>query len=36
VSLKYGEPVLRAYWIRDSAIAEVPVEIVEGAEGGET
>jgi hypothetical protein len=27
VSLKYGEPVLRAYWIRDSVIAEVPVEV---------
>jgi proteasome lid subunit RPN8/RPN11 len=27
VSLKYGEPVLRAYEIRDDAIAEVPVEV---------
>ncbi len=27
VSLKYGEPVLRAYWIRDSVITEVPVEV---------
>jgi proteasome lid subunit RPN8/RPN11 len=29
VSLKYGEPVLRAYWIRDSLVAEVPVEVSE-------
>jgi proteasome lid subunit RPN8/RPN11 len=27
VSLKYGEPVLRAYEIRDGAITEVPVEV---------
>jgi hypothetical protein len=27
VSLKYGEPVLRAYEIRDGAIAEIPVEV---------
>jgi proteasome lid subunit RPN8/RPN11 len=27
VSLKYGEPVLRAYRIRDGVIAEVPVEV---------
>jgi [CysO sulfur-carrier protein]-S-L-cysteine hydrolase len=27
VSLKHGEPVLRAYWIRDGAITEVPVEV---------
>ncbi|MEX1006438.1 MAG: M67 family metallopeptidase [Acidimicrobiia bacterium] len=27
VSLKDGEPVLRAYWIRDSVITEVPVEV---------
>ena len=27
VSLKYGEPVLRAYEIRDDAITEVPVEV---------
>ena len=27
VSLKYGEPVLRAYWLRDGAITEVPVEV---------
>ena len=27
VSLKYGEPVLRAYEIRDAAITEVPVEV---------
>jgi proteasome lid subunit RPN8/RPN11 len=27
VSLKYGEPVLRAYEIRDNMIAEVPVEV---------
>jgi [CysO sulfur-carrier protein]-S-L-cysteine hydrolase len=32
VSLKYGEPVLRAYWIRDSVIAEVPVEVGEASE----
>jgi proteasome lid subunit RPN8/RPN11 len=29
VSLKYGEPVLRAYWIRDSVVTEVPVEVGE-------
>ena len=27
VSLKYGEPVLRAYEIRDGEIEEVPVEV---------
>jgi proteasome lid subunit RPN8/RPN11 len=27
VSLKYGEPVMRAYEIRDGAITEVPVEV---------
>jgi proteasome lid subunit RPN8/RPN11 len=27
VSLKYGEPVLRAYWIRDLTITEVATEI---------
>jgi proteasome lid subunit RPN8/RPN11 len=27
VSLKYGEPVLRAYWLRDGTIEEVPVEV---------
>jgi proteasome lid subunit RPN8/RPN11 len=27
VSLKYGEPVLRAYWLRDGSIEEVPVEV---------
>jgi proteasome lid subunit RPN8/RPN11 len=27
VSLKHGEPVLRAYLIRDGAIAETPVEV---------
>ena len=27
VSLKYGEPVLRAYEIRDGEITEVPVEV---------
>ena len=32
VSLKHGEPVLRAYWIRDSVIAEVPVEVGEVSE----
>ena len=29
VSLKYGEPVLRAYWLRDGTITEVPVEVVD-------
>lgn len=29
VSLKHGEPVLRAYRIRDGAIAELPVEVAE-------
>ena len=29
VSLKYGEPVLRAYWLRDETITEVPVEVGE-------
>jgi [CysO sulfur-carrier protein]-S-L-cysteine hydrolase len=29
VSLKHGEPVLRAYRIRDGAIAELPVEVGE-------
>jgi proteasome lid subunit RPN8/RPN11 len=28
VSLKYGEPVVRAYWLRDGTITEVPIEIV--------
>jgi proteasome lid subunit RPN8/RPN11 len=27
VSLKYGEPVLRAYGIRDGVIAELAVEV---------
>ncbi|HEX9505982.1 MAG TPA: M67 family metallopeptidase [Acidimicrobiia bacterium] len=27
VSLKYGEPVLRAYWIRERRIIEVAVEV---------
>jgi len=27
VSLKHGEPVLRAFQIRDASIAEVPVEV---------
>jgi [CysO sulfur-carrier protein]-S-L-cysteine hydrolase len=27
VSLKYGEPVLRAYWLRGGTIEEVPVEV---------
>ena len=27
VSLKHGEPVLRAYWIRDRRIVEVAVEV---------
>jgi proteasome lid subunit RPN8/RPN11 len=27
VSLKSGEPVLRAYWLRDDTITEVPVEV---------
>jgi proteasome lid subunit RPN8/RPN11 len=27
VSLKYGEPVLRAYWLRHGTIEEVPVEV---------
>jgi proteasome lid subunit RPN8/RPN11 len=31
VSLKYGEPVLRAYWLRDGTITEVPVEVSFGA-----
>jgi len=31
VSLKYGEPVLRAYWLRDGAIEEVPVEVANEA-----
>jgi proteasome lid subunit RPN8/RPN11 len=30
VSLKYGSPVVRAYRIVDGAIAEVPVELVDG------
>ncbi|HEY7106274.1 MAG TPA: M67 family metallopeptidase, partial [Acidimicrobiia bacterium] len=29
VSLKDGEPVLRAYWLRDGTIGEVPVEVGE-------
>jgi proteasome lid subunit RPN8/RPN11 len=29
VSLKHAEPVLRAYRIRDGAIAEMPVEVVD-------
>ena len=29
VSLKHGEPVLRAYRIRDGAITELPVEVAE-------
>lgn len=29
VSLRAGEPTLRAYRIRDGAIAEVPVEVVD-------
>ena len=27
VSLKYGEPALRAYWILESVVTEVPVEV---------
>jgi proteasome lid subunit RPN8/RPN11 len=30
VSLKHGSPVLRAYRIVDGAVAEVPVELVDG------
>jgi proteasome lid subunit RPN8/RPN11 len=32
VSLKYGDPVLRAYRIVGGAIAEVAVEVVDAAE----
>lgn len=29
VSLEHGDPVLRAYWLREGAITEVPVEVLE-------